>query len=181
MAQLVEEGLGRVVGDRAHRDGPAFGVALDVAVDEGEWDAPNVEGRERPVSVPLGNLDLAGERRPLGLLEDEPARLPDEDRFHASRVARSSGSGSAVVVAPADGDRHAEGERLLAGLHLPAEVVPALEGGDRAGRETAHPALEDRRKLIAEAVAVESAVGLEDGAGAADCLGEELRPVRSEA
>ena len=87
--------------------------------------------------VPRRDLDGLREGLSVGLGQDEPPRLPDEDRLQPRSVALGHRPAVPLVVLHPDAHRHAQDDGLLAGPNAPLELVPPLEGGDRPGGEPA--------------------------------------------
>jgi hypothetical protein len=65
------------------------------------------------------------------------------------------GVGSLLLNRPLDGDRHPEGNRLLPLYNMPSPLLPPIEAGDWPRGEPPLRALNHRKELITDAVAVE--------------------------
>src|ERR1700754_2282286 len=112
------------------------------------------------LTVPAGNLD-GGERFAFGLRQHKPAIAIDKPCEEVGLI-RLIGLCLALALYS---DRHAEHERLLALLHMPAELLPAWERRDRSRRDLTLQALHPREQLITKRVTVKLGVRLRDNPG----------------
>ena len=121
--KLVESGL---VWQRRHGidcNLPLAGKALTIPVGMLERHLADVERGQRQRRIPLGGLGLMHVVLTLSLRQCKPAWLQGEPR-------KRSASGLAVLVLFLDRHGHDKLDGLLAALHGPAKLLPALKRGD---------------------------------------------------
>ena len=136
----------------------AFATLLQNAVNEpgillpGLPTVPHLQDlkrRERLTGVPVWDLRCRN-RIAVGLAQDEPARLADEPGHDVAGFV-GVGLGDDRGPLPLHGDRHAERDRLLALLDLPAEGTPAGIGGHWARLQAVVGTLCPGQELVPEA------------------------------
>lgn len=132
-----------------------------------ERDLPNIEDFEGLRAVPI-EAPLFGD---VGL----PVRLLQAEPVSAKREPGVDGDLFRLLVLALGGDRHPEGQCLLALLHVATPFPPGVEGGDGREIPAALEELERCENLIADAVAMERPVCRGDDAGPVDRFVQKVR------
>ncbi|SRR5579872_1146813 len=175
VGEFVEKGFVRERRNRADGDLAASpSVTLRVAVKVRKLDALDLERLKRLLLAPTGNrggLKFLAFR----LREHKPVSLVGEMRvgeFFVLLAAVLLGHGASTLAV----DRHAERQRLLAFLHVPAKLLPLRPGGERPRLDASLKALEQSQKLVAQRIVVKAAVSFVNEAGLLHRLIKQRRP-----